>query len=434
MTPLRTTFAAAATAAALVTVSVVGSGTAAADRDTRNDSGVRALVAWNQAMVSSLRQAQLPGPPSTRAAAIVGASVFDAVNGVTGIYAPYSETAPAPAHASAAAAAIGAAHEALALQFPTQRADLDALLTQTVGSLRHRGHASVDRGLAWGAKVADDMSASRAADGANATPPPYQATAAPGRWQPTPPLFGPPAFRQFATVVPFTMTSPRQFRPPPPPALTSARYARDFNEVKAYGSLASTARTAYQTESAHLWQTDGPVNLWSPVADRLILARHLHLTQAARLLARMYLAMADAAIAVWDAKNFYDTWRPITAIQQAGTDGNPATVADANWQPLLPSPPFQEYPSGHVGASQAAAGILTHQFGNHTRFEIATPLMPGVVHRFHSFRAGMAELTDARIDVGFHFRFACDAAEAMGREIDAWVLATQMRRVDRDGH
>ena len=193
-------------------------------------------------------------------------------------------------------------------------------------------------------------------------------------------------------------------------------------------------RTAYGTETALLWAAGSPTGLWNPVADTLILDRHLGLSEAARLLARMNLASGDAAIAVCNVKNYYDTWRPVTAIQQADTDGNPATIADPNWQPLQDTPTFQEYPSGHVGLSSAAADVLADQFGTHTTFQISTPLMPGVVHTFHSFTNGIAEVTQARINVGFHFRFSCDTAAAMGREIATWITTTQMRRIHRRTH
>jgi len=388
------------------------------------------LLTWNQAMVSSLQQADVPGPVAGRVGAIVQSSVFDAVNDVTGRYTPYFETGHAPEDTSAGAAAIGAAHQALALIFPSQQATYDALLTQTVTELQDCDQAAVDRGLAWGTKVADDIAAWRANDGFTTTPPQYQPTPLPGRWQPTPPLFGPPVLRQFASMVPFTMTSPAQFLPPPPPALTSARYAQDFNEVKAYGGLASTMRTAYGTETALLYASDSPTDLWNPVADTLILHHHLGLPEAARLLARVNLAIGDAAIAVINAKNYYDTWRPITAIQQADTDGNANTTADPTWQPLLTTPPFQEYPSAHSGLSGAAAAVLAYEFGNQTYFQISTPLMPGVVHSFRSFTAGLAEVAQARINAGFHFRFSCNTAATMGRHIAAWVTTTLMQRLD----
>jgi membrane-associated phospholipid phosphatase len=146
----------------------------------------------------------------------------------------------------------------------------------------------------------------------------------------------------------------------------------------------------------------------------------------------MNVAMADAVVAIWDAKNYYDTWRPITAIENADADGNPATDPDPGWQPLLTTPPFQEYPSGHAGISQAAAAVLATRFGDATPISISTPNMPGVVHTFSSFTAAVAEVTDARIYAGFHFRFSCDAADLMGRRIAD--LVTSMTMQPRHGH
>ena len=425
---------AAATTAFTVSVSLAGAGPARAVAGTERGSAVAVVVAWNRAMVSGLEQAQAGGPVSGRFGAIVQSAVFDAVNGVTGRYTPYFEPGRAPADSSAGAAAIGAAHQALLLLFPSQQPAYDALLTRTVAELPQRDQAAIDRGLVWGAKVAEDIVGWRAGDGFTTAPPPYTPSSDPGRYQPTPPAFGPPVLRQFATMVPFTMTSPAQFLPPPPPALTSARYARDVNEVKAYGSLDSTVRTAYGTQTAMLWAADSPTALWNPVADTLILRRHLNMSAAARLLARVNLAIGDAGIAVVNAKNYYDTWRPVTAIQHADTDGNPATAADPTWQPLLDTPAFQEYPSAHSGLSGAAAAVLAHQFGDDSKFHISTPLLPGVVHYFHSFTAGLAEVAQARINAGFHFRFSCDTAAMMGRQIAAWVITTQMQRVHKHQH
>jgi membrane-associated phospholipid phosphatase len=249
-----------------------------------------------------------------------------------------------------------------------------------------------------------------------------------GRWQPTPPAFpSAPSFRSFATMTPWALAWPVQFLPAAPPALTSAEYARDFNEVKSLGSAGSTTRTAEQTQTAQFWNSAAPVVLWDPVADSLITDHHLGLTDAARLLALENMAMADAVIAVWNAKNYYDTWRPITAIEDAALDGNPLTDADPTWQPLITTPTFQEYPSGHAGVSQAAAAILADQFGNATPFSVASPGMPGITRTFETFSAGVAQVTDARVFAGIHFRFACDSATAMGRQVAGWVLATQMQ-------
>jgi hypothetical protein len=145
------------------------------------------------------------------------------------------------------------------------------------------------------------------------------------------------------------------------------------------------------------------------------------------LLAQENMAMADAVIAAWNAKNYYDTWRPITAIHDAALDGNPATDADPAWQPLLVTPAFQEYPAGHPGVSQAAAAILADRFGNRTRYTLSSPGMPGVTRTLPSFSAGVAQVIDARVLGGIHFRFAGDVAAAMGRQAAAYIEATQMQ-------
>jgi hypothetical protein len=369
-----------------------------------------------------------------RIGAIVQASVFDAVNGVTRRYTALHVTTSAPAGASAAAAAIGAAHEALTALFPAQQTSFDSLETATVGELTDDPTA-VSTGLAWGAVVANSILAWRAGDGFNATPPTYVPSPLPGRYQLTPPLFKAPLFRQFTNMTPWAMTSATQFSTPPPPALTSARYARDYDEVMTYGSADSTARNAFDTETARFWQSDTPVAIWDRVADDLITGDpHLGITATARLLAQANVAMADAVIALWTAKNLYDTWRPITAIQAGDTDGNPRTTADPTWQPLLTTPSFQEYPAGHPGVSAAAAGVLADQFGNDTSFTAISATTPGVTRTFSSFRAGVRQVIDARVFGGIHFRFAGKAAVAVGAQIAQWTVETQMtpRCGDRD--
>jgi hypothetical protein len=218
----------------------------------------RMVVKWNQALMDSTRTSTA-GPVAQRIGAIVQASVFDAVNGITHRYRPYHDTDPAPHRASPSAAAAGAAYEALRVLLPDQQTTFSALLDQTVP---RRTHGPGARGVAWGQSVADNILAWRANDGFADTPPPYVPSSDPGRWQPTPPLFIGPAFRELATATPFAIASPNRYRPATPPALTSARYAADYAEVNAYGSIDSTIRTAYGTETAKLWAADGPQDLW----------------------------------------------------------------------------------------------------------------------------------------------------------------------------
>ncbi|HEY3005128.1 MAG TPA: hypothetical protein VGJ44_22470, partial [Kribbellaceae bacterium] len=216
----------------------------------QEDAPAQVVVAWNRALLDALTAANTPPPPAMRAGAIVATSVFDAVDGLTHRYAPYQLAADVPRGASAQAAAAGAAHEALVALFPSQQAAFDALLASTLARLcgHDRDPGAVARGLAWGASVAQTILALRATDGLTATLPPYQVSPTIGRWQPTPPAFAPaPAFRQFATMTPWALSSPDQFLPGRPPPLTSTRYATDLNEVKTLGSVTSTARSAFDT-------------------------------------------------------------------------------------------------------------------------------------------------------------------------------------------
>jgi membrane-associated phospholipid phosphatase len=313
--------------------------------------------------------------------------------------------------------------------FPDQQSTLDELLSQTVAELPGAGAAAQHRiasGLNWGAKVADDIVQERSTDGINTTPPPYTPSGLPGRWQPAPPTNAGPTFRQFATMVPFAMESPGQFLPPPPPALTSAHYAQDLAEVEAYGSAVSTVRTPYQTETAQLVAAASPTEFWNQVADAMIRQYGLGVSAAAQVLARVNIAQADAAIAVWNAKNYYDTWRPITAIRQADTDGNPATQPDPGWTPFFGTPPFQDYPSGHAGVSSAGAAVLADRFGAENTVVLYAAALPGVVHTFSSFGAAVAEIGSARVWEGIHFRYSCDAAITMGQQVAAYVDSHDM--------
>jgi hypothetical protein len=394
------------------------------------------VTSWDRTMVAALDTAGTPPPPAMRAAAIVQTSVFDAVNGIARRYTPVHVQPAAPPGASRAAAAAGAAYEALVALFPAQQATFDQRLAETLAQISDEdgGGRSVARGLAWGKSVADQILAWRAGDGFTAVLPPYVPTAAPGRWQPTPPAFAGPLFRQFATMTPWALASPSQFLPGAPPSLTSAQYTHDFNEVKALGSSTSSVRTPFQTETARFWAGDTPAAIWNRVADDLAERQDASLLKNARVLALLNMALADAVISVWNAKNTFDTWRPITAIQQAATDNNPDTAPDSTWTPLIPTPAFQEYPAGHPGVSNAGASVLAHFYGNDTTFTATSFGLPGVEHSFTSFSSAVAEVENARIWGGIHFRFACDTAVGMGTQVADYVLSTQLLRTNGRGN
>jgi len=385
------------------------------------------VIEWNQTMLSTFQAAAVPPPAANRLGAIVQSAVFDAVNGIENRYTPIHVQPGAPDEADPHAAVAGAAYETLVHLFPSQSTPLKAALTASLGDQADEGDsASIAAGLAWGESVGDLTFAWRAADGFSATPSAYTFSSAPGQYQPTPGGSGPPKFRTLATTTPFALTSPSQFRPAGPPALTSDRYTASFNEVKALGGLTSTVRTATQTETAKFWQLDTPTGQWDRVADSLALDNHLNLMASARLLARVNIAIADSTIAVFDAKNFYNFWRPATAIVQAGLDGNPNTASDAAWLPLLTTPYFQEYPSAHSGISSAAATALASVFGANAQFTVTSAGLPGVTRSFSSFSDAVAQVADARIYAGFHFRFSTDDGITLGSSVGDYVDANAM--------
>ena len=381
-------------------------------------AGARADVVtdWNRTMITGLEASKLPPPPSQRIGAIVQASVFAAVNGIERRYTAYHVEPAAPAGASRAAAAASAAYTALVALIPSQKPLFDQQLEATLAQLSDDPAdpgQSVVRGLDWGKTVATEILAWRASDGITAVLPPYVAGSAAGDWQPTPPLFGPPLFRQFANMTPFALTSPSQFLPAGPPPLTSTRYAQDLQEVEALGGTTSTVRTPEQTQTAVFWQVDTPAAMWNRVADQLADANATTLTQNARLLALMNIALADATIGIWNAKNYYDSWRPVTAIR---------ALFDPTWTPLLVTPAFQEYPSAHSGVSDAATSVLASFYGDATPFTVTSAGLPGVERNFTSFSSAVIQVENARIYAGFHFRFSTVDGATLGAAVADYVL------------
>lgn len=376
------------------------------------------VTAWNRTMVTGLEAAHVGPQPSSRIGAIVENSVFDAVNGIERRYTPFHVTPDAPPGASRAAAAASAAYTALVALIPSQQSLFDQQLQSTLAQISDDPAdpgQSVLRGLDWGQSVANAVLAWRASDGLNAVLPPYIFGTSPGDYQPTPPLFGPPLFRQYAAMTPWALTAPFQFLPPGPPSLTSARWAQDLAEVQAYGSATSSLRTTWETETARFWQSDTPVAMWNRVADDLAESHDTTLTQNARVLALANIAMADAMIATFNAKNTYNFWRPVTAIAAAG---------DPTWSPLLPTPAFQEYPSAHSTVSSAPATVLAAFYGDDTPFTLTSANMAGVTRDFTSFTEAVRQVESARVWAGFHFRFSCEDGATLGTNVANWVLAT----------
>src|SRR2546421_4073971 len=387
---------------------------------------------WNQNAQQALFTAKTSPIASSRLLAIVQVAVFDAVNGIERRYTPVHTAFDAPSGASRRAAAIQAAYATLVKLFPSQKATLDAERDASLASITDDGEfedsQSIARGIEWGQQVADDILLWRGTDGFAPALPPFLGGMGVGQWRPTPPAFLPGAGPQFASMTTWALNSPSQFRPSGPPALTSNQYATDLNEVKEIGSSSSLTRTADQTEVAVFWNGNPPA-YWNRIATSVAAERHVTLSDNARLLALLNVAMADAVISCWDAKYTYVFWRPITAIRLASTDGNSATVEDQGWTPLLVTPNFPEYPSGHATVSPAAAAVLGTYFGNDAEFTLTSETLPGVVRSYASFTQAADEAFDARIYGGIHFRSACRDGRALGTQVGSFVTANVAQSV-----
>ncbi|MGA8025861.1 MAG: vanadium-dependent haloperoxidase [Bryobacteraceae bacterium] len=390
---------------------------------------------WNHIMLeATLTLPATPAPISTRSTAIVQAAVFDAVNGIDPRYTPIHVAPRGPRNASKRAAAVQAAYAILIRLYPAQSDMLDqersaSLMRISRGWGAERSE-SIQKGIEWGQTVADLIWAWRSNDGFAQILPPFTGGTAPGEWRPTPPALLPGLAPQLAHVTPWVIESPAQFRPSGPPALDSARYTADFNEIKVMGSNASTSRTADETDAALFWNPGNPPDFWDPVATTLAEKHHFNLLQTARLLAQVNMAMSDGIIGCWDAKYTYVSWRPITAIQLADTDGNPDTLADPTWKPLLVTPPFPGYPSAHSCASSAAARVLSHYFGEDTAITVTNDALPGQMRSFPSFSAALEEIVNARVFGGIHFRTDCEAGQTLGNSVGEYVTEHSLRRVD----
>ena len=385
---------------------------------------------WNQIMLESIRTAGVGGVLATRPAAMVQAAVFDALNGIERRYSWIHVQPAAPAGASRRAAVVQAAYASLVQLYPAQSTDLGLKRSQSLAGIASSDAAensqSITLGIQWGQAVADAIVAWRAADGFNPPPPPNTGGVAVGQWRPTPTAFAAFSSVQLGFTTPWVLPSPLQVSLPGPPALTSAEYTVDFNEVKSVGSLNSGTRTAEQTLIARFWASASTPNYFPDrVAVALGARKNTTLSENARLLALINVAMADAAICIWRAKHDYMFWRPITAIRLATSDGNPNTLQDDTWTPFLATPPYPDYPSGLCGLSAAGFAVVADFFGENAGFVLTSDSasMAGVVRSYPNISTALAEAVDARIYSGIHFRFADEDAVGFGRSIAQYVLA-----------
>ncbi len=359
----------------------------------------------------------LPGALGEREVAIVDVAMFDAVNSIARRNRAYRVSDDHPAGASQAAAAIGAAARALEILHPQNAAEIAMQRDAYVKAMP--APAGLDAGLQLGERVAVRVCALRATDTATA-PDRYRPRTRPGRYVPT----GAMLAASWATLQPFVIARPDQFRPGPPVALASREWAADYNETREFGARDSAVRTQAQTETAKFWLATGP-GAYHQIAREVVAARHMTLVDSARFMAAYATALTDAYIATFDAKYHYEFWRPITAIRNGDIDGNPATEIDPGWQPLEATPMHPEYPCAHCVQSGAAASVIEAFGGLKGVGEVSmvSAKLPGVVHRWSSLDAFTDEVGNARIWAGFHYRSSTSVGTALGRRVGRYVAA-----------
>lgn len=387
------------------------------------------VLEWNAHTIDALTEHDGYADPlvATRVLTMVHLAMHDAVNATAyRFYRPYTFK-KRDLTANPVAAAASAAHEVLIRLFPAQRAALSGKLEASLGGVPN-GYSEW-RGVALGRRVGQQLVTLRSDDGSDASTP-YTPGSEPGDYQFTMP--GVIARPGWQNVTPFGLKSSNQFRPGPPPALASAEYAAAYDEVKSRGDVNSVTRSAEESAYARFWYEFSDIG-WNRVTRVVAEQEQPGLASTARLFALVNVAMADSYIAGWDAKFHYDFWRPITAIQQGDRDGNPKTVADPSFTPLLVTPPVQDYPSTHSTLGAAAAEVLTRHFGRHGdeigfSMTSSTASEPEVELRsFDSFRQASEENADSRVVAGIHFPFACAAGLSLGEKIGKHVFKNHLQ-------
>ena len=378
---------------------------------------------WIDRVVAIAYRADALPTAMTRNVALVAIAMFDALNAITPRYTPYRAQLAAPPGASPDAAAAAAAHYLLIRLYPAEAAQLDAAFQAALAAIPESAHKA--DGIVLGERVAARLLDERSGDG-SAAPNTYRPVTTAGSYVPT--VF--PLQPAWGSVKPFGLKAGDQFRPGPPYSLTSVQWASDYNEVKRLGAMTGSQRTPEQTAIARFWEFGGP-GTYMPVARAVVAAKRLGMLESARIYALVALTAADALIAVIDAKYTYNFWRPVTAIRNGDRDGNDATERDPAWEPLIATPMHPEYPCAHCVTQTAVATVLAAVFGDTVpTLTLSSPTAPGVTRSFTRLSDYAAEVTNARIYDGVHYRTSGNVGAAMGRQIGVYLaenLLTPLR-------
>ena len=380
------------------------------------------IMDWNAKADALAAEKRTATPTHGRGLAILHIAMFEAVNAIERRYSPYKLDLSADRNTSKEAAAAAAGYDVLMSLYPDQKADLDASLAKLLAAIQE-GEPKAE-GINLGKKAAAEMIALRANDGIN-VPESYRPYTTPGVYVPT----AVPISSTVGAVTPWVMTSGSQFRPGPPPPLGSATWTRDLNEIRELGARNSTTRTAEQTTIGRFWFLTG-ARSYNPIVRQVAKAKEMDIVDCARLFALVSMVGMDAYIAVFDAKYFYNFWRPVTAIRNADQTGNEATPRDTSWLPLGDTPMHPEYPCAHCITSAAVASVLQAVTGEIVgEITLTSPTAPGVTRMWTRLQDYSDEVASARIYGGFHYRFSNEVAKDMGRKIGELTVTTQLRGV-----
>ena len=403
-------------------------GTAAARADVVSD--------WNTIAVNTAVANKQSPFAQARYAAIVQLAVFEAVNSITGEYKPYLGTLPARPWASAEAATVEAAYQVLIAYFPNSASTLLPAYTNSLAQIPN-SQAKLD-GIAAGDEAAQAMIALRANDGSS--PPLFKVPgpAVPGDWQATiscPIVNGIAQGTGFhwQNVTPFGIQSASSFLLGPPPALTSNEYAKAYNEVMTVGSANSTERPQDRANVALFYAASSPTQVFNQAAVQVAQQQGATLSENARTLALINMAMSDSLVASFFNKYHYNFWRPETAIHAGDTDGNPKTEAGPNYVPFITTPCFPSYPSNHGSAGNAAAEVLRRVYGEAGQsITLTNPAVPAITLQYSSFKQITDDISDARVYAGIHFRTDQKAGAELGRAVGTAVYKNNLRPAHDD--
>ena len=386
------------------------------------------VLQWNQvtfeALGGSANQHVLFG---SRVYALVHAAMHDAVNATQPTFESYAYEGTEPG-ANPEVAAASSAHHVLKSLIPARSSFLDSVFTTYLSAFQETDAKT--KGITLGIEAADAVLSLGHNSNGSEDPIGQPAPAVkPGDYKVVAPfnfIFAP--FWENSKL--FSLTKKDQFRPVPPPALNSDKYAAAFNEVKEVGYLNSKTRTADQSFFAKYWYETSETG-WNRIARVVAADKKTGLFTTARLFALLNFAIADSYTAGWDAKLHYNFWRPFTAIREASSDGNNETIEDVKWLPAEPTPPIHDYPSTHSALGNAAASVLIYFFGDKTPFTMNSPsaVPAGASRTFSSFTQAANENATSRVMAGIHFRFSCDAGQELGNQIGKWTVENHLRPI-----